>query len=189
VWLITSLPKVSSLAGFYVCLWLGIAIAWGLLRLLTEDPILMPDFYFRSAFTCPLHDNTHAKDMWMSLAWVLSCESHCMNWFHLGSCKASYTNWGFLVFGEQHFWTCPGFICMCDWLLAKVFFPGRVLHMLMARNCNCNRGFKSAGSRPDFDDRFMYFQNEIHAKGYVNVSCMMCFYMSHIVWIVSSWLV
>jgi hypothetical protein len=53
--------------------------------------------------------------------------------------------------------------------------------MLMARNCNCNRGFKSAGSRPDFDDRFMYFQNEIHAKGYVNVSCMMCFYMSHIV--------
>ncbi len=100
-------------------------------------------------------------------------------------CKASYTNWGFLVFGEQHFRTCPGYICMCDWLLAKIFFPGRVLYMLMARNCNCNRGFKSVGWRPDFDDRFMYFQNEIHAKGYVNVSCMMCFYMSLIVWIVS----
>jgi hypothetical protein len=45
-----------------------IAIARGLLRLLTEDPILMPDFYFRNAFTCPLQDNTHAKEMGMSLA-------------------------------------------------------------------------------------------------------------------------
>jgi len=37
------LPKFSSLAGFYICLWLGIAIATGALSLWAEDLILMTD--------------------------------------------------------------------------------------------------------------------------------------------------
>jgi hypothetical protein len=36
-------PKFSSLAGFYICLWPGIAIATGALSLWAEDLILMTD--------------------------------------------------------------------------------------------------------------------------------------------------
>lgn len=103
-----------------------------------------------------------------------------MNCFFLVGVKLACTNQGFLVFGEQqHFWTCPGYICTCDYLLGKVSsLVG--FDMLMARNCNCNRALRFTGWRPKFDDRF-YFWNVLMLKDIWMSLAWVCYYMSLIV--------